>query len=135
MPYEPEVLCSEPTDCTDDEECPICCHSFPQFNFFRCCNKHICTECVIQLWGSTNGDMPCPFCKTPGSQTRIHVRPPSLGCTIDAINVYIHHICMYTIEIRAVVYLTSVYLTAWRCTFRPNSHSTALWKQSSSLHC
>ena len=92
------MLCSEPTEYTDDEECPICCHSFPQFNFFRCCSKHICTECVIQLWGSTNGDMPCPFCKTPGSQTRIHVRPPSLEHSIDNIDACFHFVFLISCD-------------------------------------
>lgn len=74
-------LYRKPTDNEQEEECPICCHNYVDFNWFQCCNKPICTECYVRLWQAAQDGIPrsaenvhCPFCKCPDGDRQLRVR-------------------------------------------------------------
>ncbi|KAJ3305180.1 SNF1-interacting protein [Kappamyces sp. JEL0829] len=49
-------------------ECPICFMSYPKnFNYTRCCDQPICTDCFLQIKRpeQTFEPAPCPYCVTP----------------------------------------------------------------------
>ena len=55
-------------DSDNPMECPICFMQYPPyFNYTKCCDQPICTECFIQIKRpeSTFEPAPCPYCQTP----------------------------------------------------------------------
>lgn len=55
-------------DSDNPMECPICFMQYPPyFNYTKCCDQPICTECFIQIKRpeSTFDPAPCPYCQTP----------------------------------------------------------------------
>uniref|UniRef100_A0A7S3H4M4 RING-type domain-containing protein n=1 Tax=Spumella elongata TaxID=89044 RepID=A0A7S3H4M4_9STRA len=49
------------TSSTRSFECPICFLDFGILNTVNCCKQHICTDCFVQVKGTT-GKGACPFC-------------------------------------------------------------------------
>ena len=72
------VCCSVPSENEKDEECPICCDHFRDFNWFTCCNNPICSECFVRLWQerleALDTAIACPFCKQPEGDAHLRVR-------------------------------------------------------------
>lgn len=44
------------------DECPICYLYYPLLNFTQCCDKEICTECLLQIKKPNSLDIECPYC-------------------------------------------------------------------------
>ncbi|KAL1930052.1 hypothetical protein VTP01DRAFT_1206 [Rhizomucor pusillus] len=78
---DPSIACSKRSWLlsTQVTECPICLLYYPAFiNYTRCCNKPICTECLLQFKRSKDDPWrpaSCPYC-TQTNFGVIHVPPP-----------------------------------------------------------
>ncbi|KAJ8902394.1 hypothetical protein NDN08_006799 [Rhodosorus marinus] len=69
------------------EECPICMQFFSELNQIVCCDKKLCTECLVQIGTRDNIKRACPFCKHVSPRVRYDSNSPQDLCvetlTID----------------------------------------------------
>jgi hypothetical protein len=117
----------------DPLECPICFMQYPPFfNYTKCCDQSICTECFIQIKRpeSTFEPASCPYCVTPNFSIMYQSKDILLANTISTIipdfkEEIPHAVCIESQQNVKDAHIPSVVNT--------NHPSTSVSKEESSL--